>query len=192
MTEDEYIEGLINQDQHSIRKFFSEFSGRVYNTALGLLQNKEDAEDITQEVFSEVFVSIRSFRKQAKISTWIYRITVTKSLELLRSRSRQKRSAIVYSLFGKEQQLNVSNNAPFYHPGVRLENKELSVVLFSAIKQLPLNQRTAFTLHKLENLSYSELADIMGISLSSVESLLFRAKKRLKLLLEKYYDQNYK
>ena len=78
----------------------------------------------------------------------------------------------------------------FYHPRISLENKEMSAVLFNAIRRLPLNQRTAFTLNKLENLSYAELAEVMNLSVSSVESLLFRARQKLKELLGDYYEKN--
>jgi len=192
LTEENFIHRLKEGDQNAYQKLVSQFSDRVYNTVFSLLRNQEDAEDITQEVFTEVFQSIHRFREQSKLSTWIYRITVTKSLELLRSRRREKRSGIILSLFGKEHQINVSSNEPFYHPGVSLENKEMAAVLFNAIQRLPLHQRTAFILNKLENLSYAELAEIMGVSMSSVESLLFRAKKNLKKLLEVYYEQNLK
>ena len=71
--------------------------------------------------------------------------------------------------------------------------KETSIKEFiKAIEKLPLNQRTAFTLHKLENLSYAELAEIMGVSVSSVESLMFRAKQNLQKILSVYYEQNEK
>ena len=192
MTEEHFIDLLKKGDQDAFRTLLSQYSDRVFNTALGLLQHQEDAEDITQEVFVEVYQSIPAFRLQSKLSTWIYRITVTKSLELLRSNKRKKRSGIVLSLFGKEQRINVSTNEPFYHPGVSLENKEMSAVLFKAIQQLPLHQRTAFTLHKLEAMSYAELAGVMNVSVSSVESLLFRAKQKLKMLLGNYYEQNLK
>jgi len=192
MTEENFIGRLKESDPNAYQELVSQFSDRVYNTALSFLQHQEDAEDITQEVFTEVFQSIHRFREQSKLSTWIYRITVTKSLELLRSRRREKRSGIIISLFEKEHQINVSGDEPFYHPGVSLENKEMASVLFNAIQKLPSRQRTAFTLHKLENLSYAELAEIMGVSISSVESLLFRAKKKLRELLEVYYEQNLK
>jgi RNA polymerase sigma factor (sigma-70 family) len=192
LTEENLTERLKSGDQSAYRMLVSQFSGRVFNTALGLLQNHDDAEDISQEVFTEVFSSIGRFRGQSKLSTWIYRITVTKSLELLRSRTRAKRSAIIVSLFGKEHQLNVSSTEPFYHPGITLENKEMAAILFKAIRQLPLNQRTAFTLHKLEQLSYAELAEVMGVTVSSVESLLFRAKKKLQELLSDYYAETFK
>ena len=172
------------------KELVAQFTGQIYNTALGLLQNQEDAEDISQEVFIEIYQSVSQFTGRSKMSTWIYRITVSKSLELIRSRNRKKRTGILFSLFGKEDHFMVTNTSPFYHPGVKLENKERAAVLFQAIEKLPFNQRTAFTLHKLENLSYAELAEIMGVSVSSVESLMFRAKQNLRKLLGNYYDQN--
>ena len=192
MSEEFFIERLKQGEQFAYKELLNLHANRVFNTTLGLMQNKEDAEDITQDVFTEVFQSIGKFRGQSKLSTWIYRIAVTKSLEEIRARERGKRKGILLSLFGMEGQINVSNNEPFYHPGVSLENKEMSAVLFAAIRKLPINQRTAFTLNKLENLSYSELAEVMNISVSSVESLLFRAKQNLRQILGNYYEQNFK
>ena len=192
MSEETFIGRLKSGEREAYRELMLQYSDKVYNTALGLLQNREDAEDISQEVFTAVFSSVPGFREQSRFSTWIYRIAVTKSLELIRSRQRDKRSGIILSLFGKEDQINISNNEPFYHPGISLENKEMSAVLFDAIRRLPLNQRTAFTLNKLENLSYSELAEVMNVSVSSVESLLFRAKQKLREILGEYYEKNLK
>lgn len=190
--EEKLIGQLKKGDMIAYRELVSLFSGRIYNTALGFLQNREDAEDITQEVFVEIYRSIAGFHGRSALSTWIYRITVTKSLELIRSRSRKKRTGIFFSLVGKEDHINFASPSPFYHPGVRLENKERAAILFSALGKLPEKQRTAFTLHKLENLSYAELGEIMDVSVSSVESLMFRAKQNLKRILGNYYDQNEK
>jgi RNA polymerase sigma factor (sigma-70 family) len=192
LTEDNLIGLLKLGDPEAFRALVDQYSGRVFNTALGLLNNREDAEDTTQEVFTEVFRSVRQFRQQSKLSTWIYRIAVSKSLEFRRSRNRKKRSASMADLFGREQQLNVPGNDPFYHPGVSLERKEMAARLFEALRQLPDTQRSAFTLSKLENLSYSEIAEVMKVSVSSVESLLFRAKQKLHKILEKYYEENMK
>ena len=190
--EEKLIGQLRAGDMNAYRELVSRFSGKIYNTALGLLQDKEDAEDMTQEVFIEIFQSISGFQERSKLSTWIYRITVRKSLELIRSRNRKKRKGVFLSLFGKEDHLPVTSSSPFYHPGIKLENKERAAVLFMAIEKLPVNQRTAFTLHKVENLSYAELAEIMEITVSSVESLMFRAKQNLRKILGSYYDQNEK
>jgi RNA polymerase sigma factor (sigma-70 family) len=192
LTEERFIDLLRQGDQQAFRELVSQFSDRIYNTAVSLLQHEEDAEDITQEVFTEVFQSIRNFRGGSKLSTWVYRITVTKSLEHLRKTKRQKRTGTILSLFGQEDRIHVPGKEPFFHPGVRLENKEMATALFAAIRKLPLSQRTAFTLHKMENLSYADLADAMGVSVSSAESLMSRAKKRLRELLRDYYEQNVK
>ncbi len=192
MNEENLISLLKRQDQTAFKELVQQFSRRVYNTSLGILQNEEDAEDISQEVFIEVFQSIHQFKGESKLSTWIYRIAVTKSIEFIRRKNRKKRFAFVQSLFGMESELPSKDHVHFYHPGVQLENKERAAVLFRAIDQLPENQKTAFTLHKLENLSYAEITEVMHVSLSSVESLMFRAKKNLQKLLSDYYEENEK
>jgi len=78
----------------------------------------------------------------------------------------------------------------YNHPGVLLENKERSKILFQHIEKLSENQRVAFTLHKIEGLSYQEITEVMQTSLSSVESLMFRAKKNLKKSLGSFYKKN--
>ncbi|WP_417875905.1 RNA polymerase sigma factor [Winogradskyella sediminis] len=77
------------------------------------------------------------------------------------------------------------------HPGILLENKELNATLFKAINSLPESQAVVFTLHKIDGKSYQEVAEITDRSLSSVESVMFRAKKNLKKLLENYYKNEH-
>ena len=77
----------------------------------------------------------------------------------------------------------------FDHPGIQLERKEQQEVLFNAINQLPEGQKVVFTLHKIDGLSYKEVSAITKKSLSSVESLLFRARKNLKQILTEYYKK---
>ena len=174
----------------AFRKLVAIYSDRVYNTALGMVQNSGDAEDLSQEVFLEIFKSLPRFREESSLSTWIYRITVSKSLEHIRTAGRKKRSGLILSLFGKENLLTDTTEQPFYHPGIQLENKERAAILFSAMAKLPVNQRTAFTLHKVEGLSHPEIAAIMETSVPSIESLIFRARKKLQELLSDYYEKN--
>jgi len=192
LGEEQFIELLKQKDESAFSELVSQFGKRVYNTSLGILQNETDAEDISQEVFIEVFQSIESFKGESKLATWIYRIAVTKSLEFIRKKNRKKRLAVVKRLFGSEGVLPQKDKAHFYHPGVQLENKERAAILFSAIDKLPENQKTAFVLAKIEHLSYVEITEVMKISLSSVESLMFRAKQNLQKTLSDYYEQNEK
>lgn len=165
---------------------------QVYNTCLGLLQNAEDAEDITQEVFITVFRSVQGFKGESKLSTWVYRIAVTRSLEFLRMKKRKKRFAFLQSIITSDNGEVKTAAVHFYHPGVQLENKERAAILFQAIDKLPERQKTAFILHKIEDLGHVEISEIMGLSVSSVESLMFRAKQNLQKLLGTYYEKNEK
>ena len=160
----------------------------VYNTALGIVQHAEDAEDIAQEVFAQVYQSIGSFKGESKLSTWLYRIAISKSMDHLRRAKRKKRFAFVRSLFGNDQEADI-HPPDFEHPGVLLDNKESAAMLFRAIRLLPDSQRVAFTLHKLEGLSHQEISSAMNTTISSVESLLHRAKANLRKTLEGFYRE---
>lgn len=162
----------------------------VYNTALGIVQSAEDAEDISQEVFVQVYESIHTFKGEAKFSTWLYKITVTKTMDHLRRKKRKKRFAFIQSIFGAHDEI-VHEPPDFHHPGVALDKKETAAELFKAIQQLPENQKIAFTLNKLEGLNYQQVSEIMNTTVPSIESLLHRAKNNLKKLLEIYYREKY-
>ncbi len=159
----------------------------VYNTVISFLQNNEDAEDVTQEVFIEVYHSIDSFRKQANISTWIYRIAVNRALDFLRKKNAKKRQGIFSTFFYKKTgEINV-DSAHFNHPGIILEKKESANVLFAAIDCLNEKQKTAFILFHIEELPQKEIALIMDISPKAVESLILRAKANLRDKLKNFY-----
>lgn len=162
------------------------YQDKVYNTCLGFVKNTEDADDLAQEVFIEIYNSIGTFREDARLSTWIYRIAVNKSLEYIRKMKRKKRSGILRSLFSDKSE-SAYEPADFDHPGVQAENNEQARILFTAIDRLPENQKTAFIMHKVEGISYEQVAEIMGKSLSSIESLLHRARQNLQKYLYNYY-----
>ena len=187
MNETELISLLKKKDREAFKIIVESWQDLVYNTAIGLLQNAEDAEDIAQEVFMQVFESITSFKGESKLSTWIYRITVSKCLDHIRKKKRKKRFAFVQSLYGKNDGMMIEP-PDFFHPGIKAENKENAAILFHAIEQLPENQKTAFILNKMENLSYREISDIMKLTEAAVDALLQRAKNNLKKTLKSYYS----
>lgn len=184
MDERELISQLRDKDGAAFKWLVEHWQGMVYNTALGMLQNEEDAEDVAQEVFVQVYESLDSFKEESKLSTWIYRITVTKSLDAIRKKKRKKRFAFIQSIYGDGNEL-LHDPPDFVHPGVKAEKKEDAQKLFKAISRLPENQKAAFVLNKIEMLSYQEVASILQVSTNAVDSLLQRAKKNLKQQLEK-------
>jgi RNA polymerase sigma factor (sigma-70 family) len=185
LTEEELLFGLRHRDESAFKELVTQFQDKVFNTALGLLQNHTEAEDIAQEVFIQVFKSIQGFKGESLLSTWIYRITITKSLDHLRSRKRKKRFGFLSVLFG-DNNLPVYEPEDFNHPGVLQEKKEDAAILFKVINQLPENQRTAFVLNKVEELSYREIAAILNTTEPAVDSLLQRAKQNLRKKLNKF------
>ena len=191
MTETEFIKQLINKSQLAYSTLLDDFQQKVFATCISFVPNTEDAEDIAQEVFVEVFNSIHKFKGDSKLSTWIYRITTNKCLEFIRKKNTKKRFAFLQSITGNAIPMDkTSYFTEMNHPGVVLENKETSETLFYAINQLPEAQRVVFTLHKIDGKSYKEISEITNKSLSSIESLMFRSKRSLQKLLENFYKNS--
>ena len=186
MSEQELILLLKKGNEQAFKMLVESRQDMVFNTILGMVQDMQEAEDLAQEVFIEVHHSINGFRGDAKLSSWIYRIAVTKSLDWVRKKKAKKRINQFRNLigFGEKESVLVE----FIHPGLRLEQKETAGKLFKAMQTLPENQRVAFTLIKVEGLNYEEVSVIMGCSIKAVESLMHRAKEKLRNILKKEYE----
>ncbi|RED42681.1 RNA polymerase sigma-70 factor (ECF subfamily) [Winogradskyella eximia] len=192
MTETEFIKELNLKSTVAYSKLVDDFQQKVFATCISFVPNKEDAEDIAQDVFVEVYNSIHKFKGDSKLSTWIYRITTNKCLEFIRKKSTKKRFAFLQSITGNAIPMDKTDYfTEMNHPGILLENKELNSTLFMAINRLPESQSVIFTLHKVDGKSYQEVAEITNKSLSSVESVMFRAKKNLQKILENYYKNEH-
>ena len=189
MNQQELIVQLQQGDGQAFKKLVDEWQNMVYNTALGIVQNADDADDITQDVFIQVYQSVSSFKGESKFSTWLYRIVITKSLDHLKKKKRKKRFGFMQSLFGNNSDEEI-HPEEFNHPGVLMENKERATELFKALQQLPDKQRIAFTLHRLEAQRHQDIAAVMELSVTAVESLIARAKGNLRQILKDYYEKN--
>ena len=190
MSEDEIIQKLKEGDEHAFRQLVDNYRQLVVNTCFGLVHNTEDAEDIAQDVFIEVYRSVDKFRADSKISTWLYRIAVNRSLNFIRDNKHRKWAQSVEDVFTlKKGKLSSMTSGKAASPHTEMENSERAKLLHKTIDSLPQNQRVAFTLNKYEDLSYKEIAAIMETSVSSVESLLHRAKKNLQKKLYACYKK---
>ena len=163
------------------KAFYDKYKSLVYNLALNYSTNKEDAEEITQDVFLSVFKKMSSFRNESKIETWIFRVTINKSLDYLKAKKRFKRNFMNEGV--SIDQIDQREYSNFNHPGVLLEYKEEVQEIFRCINDLLEDHKTVIILLKIENRTYSEVAKIMKISVGAVESLFIRAKKKLDVLL---------
>jgi len=173
MTDPELIEGILQRDRKAFQYLVNKYQKQVIKTAYYFIGNMEEAEDLSQDIFMGIIDSIKKFKGASALSTWIYRITVNKSLNVVK---RNKRKDIFTRATGKEPAILTHT----------MEEKETREIMYRVIKSLPGRQYTAFTLHKFDDLPYKEIASIMEISLASVESLIHRAKMNLQKKLTPY------
>ena len=163
----------------TLEEIYHKYNKLVYNLALQYVQNREDAQEITQDTFVSIHQSFPKFKENSQLSTWIYRIAINKSLDFIKAKKRQKRFAIFASLFHADSNELIHDASNFSHPGVLLEQKEIISKIFQLINDLPPKQRTALILSKLEQKSQKEIGEIMEISAKAAESLIQRAKAGL-------------
>jgi len=187
MIDRDILDKMIDGDQLAFREFVNHYSQLVFNTCLGFLHNKTDAEDVSQEVFIKVFNSISKFRAESKISTWLYRISINQSMNHLRNNRKQKFAKSIESFFANSRNEKYEIASYDMQPESYVENKERAKNLQNAINRLPEKQKIAFTLSKFSDKSYNEISEIMDISIPSVESLIYRARKSLQKNLLKCY-----
>lgn len=185
----DFLQKLKKGDKQAFRQLIEDHKNMVYTTSFGFVHDKAEAEDIAQEVFVEVFNSIDKFKGESKISTWIYRITVNKSINALKKMKRIGKVKQTTTSYDPENEnsLELPDDAKSTPDAIQ-ENQERREILESAVNELPENQKTAFVLHKYDGLAYKQISDIMETSLSSVESLLHRAKSNLQKKLVNYYQ----
>lgn len=188
MSEQELIADIKNGDQQAFRFLVDQYQGMILNTCFHFVHDEDDAKDLTQDAFIEVYHSIHSFRSDSKLSTWLYRVAVNKSLNFIKKNKRKKLVDNMEFFFRLTKSKEISNAS--YNADKGLEDSERSTHLYNAIDSLSQNQRIAFSLHNLDGISYAEIAEIMNVSLSSVESLIHRAKVNLQKRLLLFYKNN--
>lgn len=180
IEDEELIRKISDKDLQAFRQLVERYKLLVYNTCYNLLNDHHQAEEASQDVFLKIYRSAGSFRHRSKVSTWIYRIAVNHSLNLIRSKRRSGWIRILSfssreSSTGEETLIGSSRN----EPDKLLERKETGQMLQGAVDSLPEKQRIVFILHKYDRLSAREISEILDISIRSVEARLHRAKQNL-------------
>lgn len=188
--ESDLISALKSGDHEAFRYLVEKFRNKVKRTCIGFVQSDADADDIAQDVFVEVFLSAKEFRGNSSLATWIFRIAVNKSLNFLRSSKRRKIVSLFERVGEDEKIITEPSSGPDHCPDNDLKRSDQSKAIEQAMNLLAPSQKTAFILNKYDDLSYAEVAEIMGTTVSSVESLIFRAKQNLQKSLFTFYKKN--
>lgn len=180
------IQKVRKGDSSEIKKLVYLVTEAVHAVVLSYVRNQQDAEEIIQDTILRAIQEIDSFKESSSLKTWVYRIAINRSKDVLKYKSRQKRASNIVSIDDDNAQhgllLRVGN---YYSPGGELESKEYMDMLFVGISLLPDKQRQALTLTKLEGLPMKEVARIMDTTAKSVEGLVARSKLALRSFLDK-------
>lgn len=182
LEDDELIRKISDKDLLAFKQLVERHKILVYNICYNILGDHHQAEEAAQEVFLQVYKSAGSFRHKSKVSTWIYRIAVNRSLNVIRQNKKtqwiKSLSTLAYEESGGEE------------PDKLLERKEMKSLLKSVVDSLPEKQRTVFILNKYENLSPRAIAEILDISTNSVDARIHRAKINLQKKLVSLLKNN--
>jgi RNA polymerase sigma-70 factor (ECF subfamily) len=179
VKEQDLIERIQAGDPRAFKELFDSQVTLVYNVCFRMLGNGNDAEDVTQEVFFEAYKSLKRFRSESKLSTWLYRIAVNRSLNHRRKRKLERWLSLDFDSNEKGDASFDLLGTTEANPDDAMERKDVVRIVQEAINTLPDRQRVALLLHRYEELPYEQIAKIMGVTVASVESLLHRAKQAL-------------
>lgn len=179
MDENAIIEGMARGDQRAFRELVERFKKKVYYLALDMAGNPIDAEDISQEVFLKVYRSFATFRKGARLGSWLYRITYNASIDHLRRKGASPEAVadeLIESSGGSEAGLPRRGAVD---PAADLESRQFQDRIAKALEKVSPQEKAVFLLRHYDDLMLKDIASSLGLSIGSVKSYLFRAVRKL-------------
>ena len=181
VSEKKIIEKVLGGDANAFEELVLRYEKTVYNLALRMVGDRDDAFDMTQEAFIKAYGSLSSFRGDSKFSVWIYRITTNVCLDFLRSKSRKQQVSLTVSDDDEDVQLDIPD--PNADPEQQLIKKISMQSVEEGLKTLPDKQRQILVMRELGGMSYAEIGKALSLEEGTVKSRIFRARKRLCIFL---------
>lgn len=176
--ESRIVQKVIRGDVNAFEKLVLAYEKNVYNIALRMTGNSEDASDMTQEAFIKAYNSLQSFRGDSKFSVWLYRIATNVCLDFLRSRSRKPTVSLsVEDNEGEDVQLDVADESQ--SPELLLDRQMTRESVRRGLETLLPEYRQILLLREIQGLSYDEISQALGLEVGTVKSRIFRARKKL-------------
>lgn len=181
VSEKKIIEKVLGGDANAFEELVLKYEKTVYNLALRMVGDRDDAFDMTQEAFIKAYGSLSSFRGDSKFSVWIYRIATNVCLDFLRSKSRKQQVSLTVSDDDEDAQLDIPD--PSSAPEQQLIKKISMQSVEEGLKTLPDKQRQILVMRELGGMSYAEIGKALSLEEGTVKSRIFRARKRLCIFL---------
>ena len=170
------IEQARTGNMQAFERIYRIASGFVHNVALRITNNRQEAEEVTQDVFMKIYHHLKDFEFRSSFKTWAYRITVNTALNTYKKMSRFNRRRVDFDSVIDTQALSVDNKKEIFQAD---ERREKEARLTSLLKVLNPNQRAAIILREIQGLSYQEISQALKINLNTVRSRLKRAREAL-------------
>ncbi len=182
---------LVARAREGDREAFSElvrrYYERIYHTIYSLVGDRDDADDLAQEVFLKAYRSLSNFRGRSQFYTWLYRIGVNRCLDWMKSRNRRKDVSLEREPWGRDAVDGAFQLPQASDAGVM--RRELQDILHRALEALSIQCRATLALREIDGFSYDEIAYALGCSVGTVKSRLFRARAQLREMLEHEYSE---
>ena len=182
------LERCLRNDAAAFDEVVQLYKSKVFNYICRMTGDTQEAEDLTQEVFIRLYTSLKSFRSQSSLNTWIFRIASNLCID--RFRRNKKHQAIAYSLDDPSdvEEGGVARELPdtSFEPYRITASNELSRQVTAALEKLPEKLRAVVLLHDIEDLPYDEVAQVVGCPIGTVKSRLFHARVRMREQLSGY------
>lgn len=176
--EQRIIQRVLSGDTDAFELLVLDQSKIVYNLALRMVANPEDAADISQEAFLKAFTNLSGFRGDSKFSSWLYKLTTNLCLDHLRKRNRHKVLPLTFEdEDGNEETMEIPDDS--CSPETEAERRELQAQVREGLSQLPPMQREILVLREIGGMSYEEISQQLQIEEGTVKSRIFRARKKL-------------
>lgn len=176
------IKQVLEGDVNAFEGLVKEYEKNVYNLALRMTGDPEDAADMAQDAFIKAYSSLSSFRGDSKFSVWLFRIVSNLCLDFLRSRKRRPTVSLsVENDEGEDMEFEIADESQ--SPETLLEQKLTRAAVRRGLDSLPPEQRQILLLREIQGLSYEEIAQVLELESGTVKSRIFRARKRLSAFL---------
>jgi len=183
-NERRFVERLQRHDERAFNELVEAYSPRVYRLVARMLGRREDAEDMAQEVFVQVFKGIGQFRGDSKLGTWIYRVAINlcKNRSKYLSRRQDDKQDALDAVADRQplHQAKGVTSGQINRPDHVVEGMQIEAIMRKCIAELDPDFREALILRDVENLSYEEIIDITGVAEGTVKSRIHRARALLK------------
>lgn len=185
------VERFCRGDGAAFHELVERYKKKVYFIAYDIMGNHHDAEDASQEVFIKMFRTLRTFRQDAKMSSWLYQITVNTCIDSMR-RGSSKLNKITDNLEEKEKtkSFSVKGDISPTDPARMTESALMQKHISHALTKVSPKERTVFVMRHYNDLKMKEIAEILNVSVGTVKSLLFRAVKKLQKELSRYLGKS--